>query len=49
MSSPDLYQQRAVECYSLAEVFSDPHRREIMHQLAICWLRLSEKAEENLR
>jgi hypothetical protein len=49
MSSPDLYQQRAVECYSLAEVFSDPHRREIMRQLAICWLRLSEKAEESRR
>jgi hypothetical protein len=47
MSSADLYQQRAVECYSLAEGFSDPRRREIMRQLAVCWLHLSEQASES--
>jgi len=46
MSSADIYQQRAVECYSLAEDFSDPRRREVMRQLAICWLHLSEQANE---
>jgi hypothetical protein len=46
-SSADIYQQRAVECYSLAEDFSDPRRREAMRQLAICWLHLSEHANES--
>jgi hypothetical protein len=44
MSSADLYQQRATECYALAESISDPLRREMMRQLAICWLHLSEQA-----
>jgi hypothetical protein len=47
MSTAKLYQQRAVECYSLAEGFSDPHQRETMRQLAICWLHLSEQADES--
>jgi hypothetical protein len=47
MTSADLYQQHAVECYALAEHFSDPHRREIMRQLPICWLHLSEQANES--
>jgi hypothetical protein len=49
MSSAELYEQRAVECYSLAEAFSDPRRREIMRQLAICWLHLSQQAHERQR
>jgi len=47
MSSADLYQQRAVECYSLAEGFSDPHGRKIMRQLAVGWLHLFERANES--
>jgi len=47
MSSADRYQQRAAECYSLAKGFSDPRRRDIMRQLAICWLHLSEQADES--
>jgi hypothetical protein len=47
MSAVDRYQQRAVECFSLAEGFSDPRRREAMRQLAMCWLRLSEQANES--
>jgi hypothetical protein len=31
----------------LAEEFSDPLRRQIMRQLAICWLHLSEQANES--
>jgi hypothetical protein len=46
MNSPEFYQLRAAECSSLAEGFSDPHEREIMRQLAICWLHLAEKANE---
>jgi hypothetical protein len=46
MSSADRYQQRAVECFSLAEDFSDPHRREIMRRLAVMWLHLSEQTHE---
>jgi hypothetical protein len=46
MSAVDRYRQRAVECYSLADGFSDP-RREAMRQLATCWLRLSEPANES--
>jgi hypothetical protein len=49
MNSADLYRQRAAECYSLAEDFSDPHRRAIMRQLAIFWLHLSDRANENPR
>jgi len=47
MGSADRYQQRAMECYSLAEVFSDPRHRQVMRQLAICWLRLSEQTNES--
>jgi hypothetical protein len=46
MRSADFYRQRAVDCYSLAEESSDPHRREIMRQLAIFWLNLSDRANE---
>jgi hypothetical protein len=46
MSSADVYQQHAAECYSLAEDFSDPHGREIMRQLAVMWLHLSEQTHE---
>jgi hypothetical protein len=46
MSSLDLYQKRAIECYSLAEEFSDPDQREIMRRLANFWLHLSERAKE---
>jgi hypothetical protein len=48
MSSKELYRQRAVECYSLADQFSDPEQRMNMRLLAHGWLRLSELATKNL-
>jgi hypothetical protein len=36
-------------CFALAGEISDPREREIMHELAHCWLRLLERANENLR
>ena len=47
MSSADLYQQRAVECFSLADDFSDPQQREAMRRLALLWLHLFDQANEN--
>lgn len=49
MSSVELYRKRAVECYSLAEEFSDERQRVIMRQLALCWLHLFEQANEKTR
>jgi hypothetical protein len=43
----DFYQQRAVECFVLADQISDLQEREVMHELAHCWLRLFERANEN--
>jgi hypothetical protein len=42
----DLYRQRAVECYSLADGFSNPDQRNAMRLLAICWLHLEEAREK---
>jgi hypothetical protein len=33
----------------LAEGFADPHGRQIMRQLAVCWLRLSEQSNKSLQ
>jgi hypothetical protein len=38
----DLYRQRALECYSLADGLSDPDERRTMRKLALCWLDLLE-------
>jgi hypothetical protein len=46
MSPIDLYRQRAMECYLLAEQLSDPDQRRTMRLLAGCWLRLVEQAGE---
>jgi hypothetical protein len=44
----DFYQLRAVECFTLAEQISDPQERVVMHELALCWLRLLARVNETL-
>jgi hypothetical protein len=47
MTPSDFYQLRAVECFTLAERISDPQERGVMHELALCWLRLLARASES--
>jgi hypothetical protein len=47
MTPADFYQLRAVECFTLADRISDPREREVIHELALCWLRLLERSNEN--
>jgi hypothetical protein len=42
----DAYQQRASECLRLAERSMTFEERATWRELAVCWLRLSERAEE---
>jgi hypothetical protein len=50
MSNPaDLYHQRAVECLRMADEMTDPRKREVMQELALSWLSVSERAEEYWR
>jgi hypothetical protein len=42
----DTYQQRARECLRLAATSPDFEDRTTWRELAFCWLRLSEHAEE---
>jgi hypothetical protein len=50
MNNPgELYHQRAVECLLMSDAMADQHEREVMRELAISWLRLSERAEEYWR
>jgi len=49
MSPTEFYRRRAEECFALADKISDPHEREIMHELALRWLGLMERANENGR
>ena len=42
----DAYQQRASECLRLAERSMTLEERATWRELAVCWLRLSERAEE---
>jgi hypothetical protein len=46
MTPTDFYQLRAVECFMLADHISDLQEREVMHELALCWLRLLDRANE---
>jgi hypothetical protein len=46
MTPSDFYQLRAVECFTLAEQLSNPQERVVMHELALCWLRLYTRASE---
>jgi hypothetical protein len=46
MTPTDFYQLRAVECFMLADQISDLQEREVMHELALCWLRLLDRANE---
>jgi hypothetical protein len=49
MTPAEFYRQRATECFALADQISDPREREITHELALCWLRLLDRANENGR
>jgi hypothetical protein len=42
----DAYRQRASECLRLAATSQDMDERTTWRELALCWLRLSEHAEE---
>jgi hypothetical protein len=46
MIPSDIYHQRASECLQLAEGSSDIAERTRWRELALCWLRLSEYAEQ---
>jgi hypothetical protein len=46
MIPSDIYQQRASECLRSADASSDIAERTRWRELALCWLRLSERAEE---
>src|SRR5262245_35958340 len=46
MIPSDIYHQRANECLQLAEGSSDIAERTRWRELALCWLRLSEYAEQ---
>jgi hypothetical protein len=46
MNPTGFYQLRAVECFMLADQISDLQEREVMHELALCWLRLLDRANE---
>ena len=46
MASQDQYQQRASECLRLAEQSVDEKESNAWRELALCWLRLSEYAEQ---
>ncbi len=42
----DIYQERASECLRLASDSPDMDDRRALRELALCWLRLSDRAEE---
>ena len=46
MIPSNIYHQRASECLQLAEGSSDIAERTRWRELALCWLRLSEYAEQ---
>jgi hypothetical protein len=46
MNPPDVYQQRASECLAFAQRSPDADDRMTWRELAVCWLRLSEHAEQ---
>ena len=46
MVPKDAYQQRVSECAQFAEQAVDDKERMTWRELALCWLRLSEYAEQ---
>lgn len=46
MIPSDVYHERVSECLQLAERSSDIEERTRWRELALCWLRLSEYAEQ---
>jgi hypothetical protein len=49
MNPADQYFERAAEYHLVADRESDPDRRELMRELALCWLLQAEKADEYWR
>jgi hypothetical protein len=49
MNPADPYYVRAIEFLALAENSSDLQERKALRELAFCWLRLSEHADEYWR
>jgi hypothetical protein len=49
MTPAEFYRQRALECFALTDEISDPRERAIVHELALLWLRLLERANETAR
>jgi hypothetical protein len=45
MNPADQYFERAAEYHLVADSESDPDRRELMRELALCWLLQAEKAD----
>jgi hypothetical protein len=46
VNASNVYHQRASECLKLAEGSSDMNERMRFRELALCWLRLSDYAED---
>jgi hypothetical protein len=46
MNPAELYQKRALALLMRAEALTDPHERETLRELAICWLRQADCAAE---
>ena len=46
MVARDAYQQRVSECVQFAEQAVDDKERMTWRELALCWLRLSQYAEQ---
>jgi hypothetical protein len=42
----DVYQERARECLRRASASPDMDDRRALREFALCWLRLSDRAEE---
>ena len=42
----DVYQERASECLRRASASPDMDDRRALRELALCWLQLSDRAEE---
>jgi hypothetical protein len=46
MDPSELYERRAIALLAEAETLNDPRKREVLRELAACWLRQAEHAAE---
>jgi hypothetical protein len=49
MKPADLPLQHALACFLLADELPTPHKREVLRELAMQWLRLAERQENYWR